>query len=100
MNNAVQVIRTLFLRLRFIFVFIAIALLVGNWAWIQNVVDRLTRPASVDVTMTGDVEWFCPMHPTVVRSTPEEWLRATDSMVSMESRIRTAAPWMLSRPSR
>ena len=44
MNNAWQVARTLFLRLRFIFVFIAIGLVVGHWAWIQNVADRLTRP--------------------------------------------------------
>jgi len=72
MNNAIQVVRTLFLRLRFIFVFIAIGLIVGNWAWIQNVVDRLTRPASSEEAVSEDVEWFCPMHPTVVRSTGKD----------------------------
>jgi Cu(I)/Ag(I) efflux system membrane fusion protein len=72
MNNALQVARTLFLRLRFIFVFVVIGIVVGNWAWIQNVVDRLTRPAASDVPIAGDVEWFCPMHPSVVRSSPKE----------------------------
>jgi RND family efflux transporter MFP subunit len=72
MNNAWQVTRTLFLRLRFIFVFIVIGIVVGNWAWIQNVVDRLTRPAATDEQVAGDSEWFCPMHPSVVRSSPKE----------------------------
>jgi Cu(I)/Ag(I) efflux system membrane fusion protein len=72
MNNALQVTRTLFLRLRFIFVFIVIGIVVGNWAWIQNVVDRLTRPPATDAPVAGDVEWFCPMHPSVVRSSPKE----------------------------
>jgi Cu(I)/Ag(I) efflux system membrane fusion protein len=72
MNNALQVTRTLFLRLRFIFVFLAIALVVGNWAWIQNVADRLTRPAAGDGKIAGDIEGFCPMHPSVVRANPLE----------------------------
>jgi multidrug efflux pump subunit AcrA (membrane-fusion protein) len=72
MNNALQVARTLFLRLRFIIVFIVIGIVVGNWAWIQNVVDRLTRPATVDEKIAGDVEWYCPMHPSVVRGDNRE----------------------------
>jgi len=72
MNNTWQVVRTLFLRLRFIFVFIAIGLVVGHWAWIQNVADRLTRPRVADDKVAGDVEWFCPMHPTVVRADNRE----------------------------
>jgi len=72
MNNTVQVVRTLFLRLRFIFVFVAIGLVVGNWAWIMNVVDHLTRPANPVETVQGDVEWYCPMHPSVVRQDNKE----------------------------
>jgi len=70
MNNAWQVIKTIFLRLRFIFVFIVIGLIVGNWALIKNVVDRYTRPATTGEIAVGDVEWFCPMHPSVVRQEP------------------------------
>ena len=70
MNNAWQVVKTVFLRLRFIFVFIVIGLIVGNWALIKNVVDRHTRPAASGEAATGDVEWYCPMHPSVVRAEP------------------------------
>lgn len=57
----------LFVRLRFVFVFVAVGLLVGNWSRITNVVDRLTRPHGEGVA-SGDHEWFCPMHPTVIRN--------------------------------
>jgi Cu(I)/Ag(I) efflux system membrane fusion protein len=72
MNNTWQVTKTLFLRLRFIFVFIVIGLVVGNWAWIKNVADRVTRPGTPGETAAGDVEWFCPMHPSVVRPNAKE----------------------------
>jgi Cu(I)/Ag(I) efflux system membrane fusion protein len=72
MNNAVQVVKTLFLRLRFIFVFIVIALIVGRWSWIMNVADRITRPKTVAEAATAGFEWFCPMHPTVVRGDNKE----------------------------
>ena len=72
MKKVVTVLRILFVRLRFVLVFAAVGLLVGNWERLMNVVDRLTRPsASADVA-AGDVEWFCPMHPTVVRQDPKE----------------------------
>ena len=51
MNNAWQVAKTVFLRLRFIFVFVVIGLIVGNWAWIKNVVDP-ARNQTVTVTLT------------------------------------------------
>jgi membrane fusion protein, copper/silver efflux system len=63
--------RVLFVRLRFVLVFVVVGLLVGNWDRIMNVVDRLTRPRAGDV-VSGEFEWFCPMHPTVVRQDPKE----------------------------
>jgi Cu(I)/Ag(I) efflux system membrane fusion protein len=72
MSNAWQVIKTLFLRLRFIFVFIVIGLVVGNWAWIKNWTDKRLGHRPAAETATGDVEWFCPMHPSIVRSTSNE----------------------------
>ncbi len=65
-NDAWQVTKTVFLRLRFIFVFVAVALVVGNWEWIMNAAERLTRGRGDDLVQ-GDHEWFCPMHPSVVR---------------------------------
>jgi Cu(I)/Ag(I) efflux system membrane fusion protein len=59
----------LFVRLRFILVFLAVGLVVGNWSRITNVVDRFTRPHGEEVA-SGDFEWFCPMHPTVIRNDP------------------------------
>ena len=36
----------------------------------MNLTDRLTRPSSTAEKLAGDVEWFCPMHPSVVRAEP------------------------------
>ena len=72
MNNAWQVTKTLFLRLRFIFIFIVIGLVVGKWDWIKNHADRLIGHGKATETAASDVEWFCPMHPTVVRQVPDQ----------------------------
>lgn len=65
-------LRILFVRLRFIMVFVVVGLLVGNWDRIMNVVDRMTRPLKSADFVSGDSEWFCPMHPTVIRQDPKE----------------------------
>lgn len=71
MSNALQVVRTLFLRLRFLFVFIAIGLVVGHWDGIMTRLDRWTRGEAKDL-VSGDVEWFCPMHPSVIRGNDKD----------------------------
>ena len=55
----------LMVRLRFIFVFIAVGLVVFYWPLISNVADRATRPSA-------EFEWYCPMHPSVVRADDSE----------------------------
>lgn len=67
-----QVTKTIFVRLRFILMFVVVGLIVGNWALIMNVVDRLTRPAKAPDLVQGEFEWYCPMHPTVVRPDPSQ----------------------------
>ena len=71
MTTAIQrgwmVTKILLLRLRFIFIFVAIALLVTSWGRIMGVVDRLTRPAKADEMVRGEFEYYCPMHPSVIR---------------------------------
>src|SRR5687768_16667559 len=57
-------------RLRFIAVFVVAALLVGYWDHITARVDKWTRPASDYAKADAQEEWYCPMHPQVVRSRP------------------------------
>lgn len=71
-RKAWTVAKIVFLRLRFIFVFIVVGVIVGNWDWILNVVDKFTRPRGVEEAGAGEFEWFCPMHPTVIRQDPKE----------------------------
>jgi Cu(I)/Ag(I) efflux system membrane fusion protein len=92
MSNAWQVVKTLFLRLRFIFVFIAIGLVVGNWAWIKNMVDKYTRPSSEVETVSGDFEWFCPMHPSIVRTNNKEKCPICGMPLSKRKKGEVTAP--------
>ena len=68
----VTVIEVIFARLRFIAIFIIAALVVGYWDHIKNYYDRWTRPAiapdSLEHVHAGDIEFYCPMHPEVIRS--------------------------------
>jgi Cu(I)/Ag(I) efflux system membrane fusion protein len=66
-----MVVRVLAARLRFIAVFLVAALLVGYWDHIKVRVDKWTRPASdFAAGAHAHEEWYCPMHPQVVRSRP------------------------------
>jgi Cu(I)/Ag(I) efflux system membrane fusion protein len=71
MSKLKTFVTILFVRLRFILVFVVVGLVVGNWSRIMNVVDKYTRPRSGAEQASGDVEWFCPMHPSVVRNDPD-----------------------------
>ncbi len=55
------------IRLRFVLVLVATFVLIGNWDTIKNWWDKWTRPAAAAVQKQRDKEYFCPMHPTVVR---------------------------------
>ena len=61
------------IRLRFVAVLVGIGLLIGYWDTLRNYWDKWTRPA---VTGTARVaageEFYCPMHPSVVRDTLEQ----------------------------
>lgn len=58
-------------RLRFVAVLLAIGLVITQWDKLLSYYDRWMRPANSDV-VSGDIEYFCPMHPTVVRATNKE----------------------------
>ena len=58
-------------RLRFIAVLAAIGLVITQWDLLAQYYDKWTRPANV-AGAASDVEWFCPMHPSVVRDNGKE----------------------------
>jgi Cu(I)/Ag(I) efflux system membrane fusion protein len=56
------------IRLRFIALIGATFLLIGKWDMIKNYWDKWTRPNAAAIgKQTSDTEYFCPMHPSVVR---------------------------------
>ena len=58
-------------RLRFLFILGAIGLVIAKWDWLEAYWEKRTRPAGHEQA-AGDVEYFCPMHPTVVRDNSKE----------------------------
>ena len=62
------VLKVIEVRLRFIAVLLITALVIGYWDTIANYWDKWTRPAHVQVgKLAKDEEFYCPMHPQVVR---------------------------------
>ncbi len=59
--------RAIEVRLRFIALFIGIGLLMVYWRTIENYWDRWTRPSAQAVAAAAGTEYYCPMHPTVIR---------------------------------
>ncbi len=54
-------------RLRFVAVLVAIGAGITQWNTLVAHYEKWTRPAGDTAQIAGDVEWFCPMHPSVVR---------------------------------
>ncbi|MCC7146113.1 MAG: efflux RND transporter periplasmic adaptor subunit [Phycisphaeraceae bacterium] len=63
-------VRIMNVRLRFILLMVVVGLIAGKWEDIANRWDRLTRPAATAAHLDADVEFFCPMHPSVIRAQP------------------------------
>jgi Cu(I)/Ag(I) efflux system membrane fusion protein len=59
--------RAIEVRLRFIGLFIGIGILMAYWTTLEAYWDRWTRPDAVSVAGSSDTEYYCPMHPTVIR---------------------------------
>jgi Cu(I)/Ag(I) efflux system membrane fusion protein len=59
-------------RLRFIGLLAAIGLVIVNWDNLIAIYDRWTRPAAALAPTDSEHEFFCPMHPTVIRDNPKE----------------------------
>ncbi len=59
-------------RLRFIGILVVIGLAFVYWNTLAAYFDKWTRRAAADETASSEYEWFCPMHPTVIRDNPKE----------------------------
>jgi Cu(I)/Ag(I) efflux system membrane fusion protein len=58
-------------RLRFVAILFAIGAVIVYWDTLKAYYDKYTRPRQVH-TDKSDVEYFCPMHPQVVRDNPKD----------------------------
>ncbi len=60
-------------RLRFIGILVAIGFVITQWDTLVNYYEKWTRPAVATETAGGSgTEYFCPMHPTVIRDNAKE----------------------------
>lgn len=59
-------------RLRFIGVLLVIGVIITQWDWLVANYDKWTRPAEAAQAGGSDVEYFCPMHPSVIRDNNKE----------------------------
>jgi Cu(I)/Ag(I) efflux system membrane fusion protein len=65
-------VKTVQARLRFVAILAGIGLVIGNWKTINAYWQLWTRPAPADQSADGRYEWYCPMHPQVVRDNDRE----------------------------
>ncbi len=59
-------------RLRFVAVLVAIGAVITQWDTLVAYYEKYTRPSGEAVAVAGDTEFFCPMHPSVIRSNGKE----------------------------
>lgn len=59
-------------RLRFIAVLVAIGAVITQWDTLAAYYDKWTRPTDSSAAVGSNVEWFCPMHPSVIRNNSKD----------------------------
>ncbi len=59
-------------RLRFLVVLLVIGLVIVKWDTLVKYYERWARTAEHDHAAGSGNEWFCPMHPAIVRDNPKE----------------------------
>ena len=65
-----MVVKVVELRLRFIALMAATGLVFAYWDTLWNYYDKWARPVGDHVAAASDIEYYCPMHPSVVRDAP------------------------------
>lgn len=59
-------------RLRFVAILVVIGLIITQWDLMTAYYEKWLRPAGSAVAGGGEFEWFCPMHPAIVRDNPKD----------------------------
>ena len=59
-------------RLRFIAILVVIGLIITKWDLLIAYYDKWSRPAAGEASGDPTSEWFCPMHPAIVRDNPKD----------------------------
>ena len=57
------------MRLRFIVLMVGTGLVFGYWDTLANHYEKWSRPSQAAAKVVGEVEYYCPMHPSVVLAT-------------------------------
>jgi Cu(I)/Ag(I) efflux system membrane fusion protein len=68
-----QVLKVIQARLRFFLILAVIGLVIGYWDTLTGYYEKWTRPLrGHEETASADTEYFCPMHPFIVRDNRKE----------------------------
>jgi len=59
-------------RLRFIAILLVIGLIITQWDTLTAYYDKWTRPTETASAAFSDIEYFCPMHPSIIRDNPKD----------------------------
>src|SRR5215468_3602727 len=59
-------------RLRFIAILVVIGIIIMQWDTLASYYEKWTRPANATDAAGSDYEFFCPMHPSIVRDNNKE----------------------------
>lgn len=65
-----MVVKVVELRLRFIALMAVTGLTFAYWDTLWNYYEKWTRPPGERQVAASDIEYFCPMHPTVIQAEP------------------------------
>jgi Cu(I)/Ag(I) efflux system membrane fusion protein len=67
-----QVLKTIQARLRFFVLLAAMGGVILYWDTLKGYYEKWTRPATAQAAADADSEYYCPMHPTVIRDHPDK----------------------------
>jgi Cu(I)/Ag(I) efflux system membrane fusion protein len=59
-------------RLRFVAILLVIGIIITQWKLLEAYYDKWTRPAGAAAAGSGEFEYFCPMHPSIIRDNPKD----------------------------
>lgn len=64
------IVDVVLVRIRFLAIFVVVGLVAGQWDRIIAHWEKWRRPAAEHAANASSVEYFCPMHPQIVREEP------------------------------